>query len=543
VLIYLALVAGILAAGFGLLFAMKQISTHGAGRILSSLVLSDMLSIVEPRALINTSVLLLICAGLLIAWGLSRFKEQLFMVLSLAVITADLFIYGIGVNPAIDPGFVFPETASLERLSALQAAETQPERMLNINSGLVLFGMSPQFYRLPAISGYSSWVLQRFAQYADLTHSRGTTPFAFVYFIDCCHPLIDALNVKYVYVEPDTYPVSLGFLDLASRLEQATLEVVRNDQVFKIDWNLGGEERLILFEHPPARIDYNLFIQRPVILTTAIAIDPAAWEQSGDGVQFEIYATPSGGNPERFFSRYIDPKHNPAERTPIPVQVDLSPYQGQQITLSLVTTPGSQGDDAYDWAGWVEPRLQNYAPKTLELVYDGPNKIYRNTAALPRAWIVHQIQQVPVNDIEAVKEKLADPHFDPASQAVVETDQPIDNLAHSPLETGSSPAMIKDYTPEKIVVEASLQQPGLLVLSDVMYPGWKAFVDGEQKPILTTNLVMRGVLLEAGNHQVVFVFQPALIHIGLVASVAALVGVLVAWVWLKSRSAMLRISS
>ncbi len=71
-----------------------------------------------------------------------------------------------------------------------------------------------------------------------------------------------------------------------------------------------------------------------------------------------------------------------------------------------------------------------------------------------------------------------------------------------------------------------MARPGLLVLSDQFYPGWRAEVQspGErprEAPILQTNRVMRGVWLESGPHRVVFRYRPANLFWGALASGAA----------------------
>jgi uncharacterized membrane protein YfhO len=85
-----------------------------------------------------------------------------------------------------------------------------------------------------------------------------------------------------------------------------------------------------------------------------------------------------------------------------------------------------------------------------------------------------------------------------------------------------------------VVIDAQLKEPGLLVLSDTMYPGWRAYVDGSEQPILTTDLIMRGVRLESGKHQIVFLFRPPLLTIGLFITAIGLLVVGAAFI-LRSR--------
>ncbi len=74
-------------------------------------------------------------------------------------------------------------------------------------------------------------------------------------------------------------------------------------------------------------------------------------------------------------------------------------------------------------------------------------------------------------------------------------------------------ASISSWSPDRI--ELTSQGPaGTLVLSEVMYPGWQAWVDGVPQPIVTYAGLLRSLALPAGSHQVVFSFQPATVLAG-----------------------------
>ena len=72
------------------------------------------------------------------------------------------------------------------------------------------------------------------------------------------------------------------------------------------------------------------------------------------------------------------------------------------------------------------------------------------------------------------------------------------------------------WTPNRITlaVEAT-EQENLLVLSEVAYPGWQAWVDGEQVSMQAASGVLRAVHLEPGEHQVTFTFRPLSVYAGL----------------------------
>ncbi len=75
------------------------------------------------------------------------------------------------------------------------------------------------------------------------------------------------------------------------------------------------------------------------------------------------------------------------------------------------------------------------------------------------------------------------------------------------------------------------ESPGLLVLGDTYYPGWKAYVDGKKTPIYPTDVALRSVYLEPGEHEVKFVYSPGSFKVGVLVSVLSLLalGVYAGW--------------
>jgi uncharacterized membrane protein YfhO len=73
----------------------------------------------------------------------------------------------------------------------------------------------------------------------------------------------------------------------------------------------------------------------------------------------------------------------------------------------------------------------------------------------------------------------------------------------------------QDGDPNHIKVDLQTPGAGWLVLSDVWYPGWRAWVDGRPAPILRANYLFRAVKVEPGARQVIFAYQPLSFRMGL----------------------------
>lgn len=68
------------------------------------------------------------------------------------------------------------------------------------------------------------------------------------------------------------------------------------------------------------------------------------------------------------------------------------------------------------------------------------------------------------------------------------------------------------WTPNRI--EVSADGPGLLVLSEIAYPGWRVQIDGQTAEMVLVENLLRGVNLPPGTHTVIFSFRPMSLYWG-----------------------------
>jgi len=155
-------------------------------------------------------------------------------------------------------------------------------------------------------------------------------------------------------------------------------------------------------------------------------------------------------------------------------------------------------------------------------VFDGDPKvnIYLNTKALPRALLIHKA--VLASSQEEAFALIHKPGFDPARTVVVEGGEPLDATAR-----GEETVDIVAYSPNEVRLDVEAAGEGYLVLSEVYYPGWRAYVDGQRVPLLRANYAFRAVHLSPGHHVVHLAFEPTSWKVGLGISVATWVGLAV----------------
>jgi uncharacterized membrane protein YfhO len=64
-------------------------------------------------------------------------------------------------------------------------------------------------------------------------------------------------------------------------------------------------------------------------------------------------------------------------------------------------------------------------------------------------------------------------------------------------------------------------------VADAWYPGWHAWVDGAETPVLPVNALFRGVALGPGRHRVEMRFVPWTFRVGAATSMVAACAVLI----------------
>ena len=144
---------------------------------------------------------------------------------------------------------------------------------------------------------------------------------------------------------------------------------------------------------------------------------------------------------------------------------------------------------------------------SLDRVYSDKNAvIYRDRRALPRAYLIDAAR--PIANLENVFSAMLDPSFDPWNEALVEVTPGLLPATMVSRKRGNLTALTiakMASTSVEIVLDG---KRGLAVLTDAIYPGWTAKVDGQSRDIYVVNGAFRGVLIEAGDKKLSFSYTP-----------------------------------
>ncbi len=168
-------------------------------------------------------------------------------------------------------------------------------------------------------------------------------------------------------------------------------------------------------------------------------------------------------------------------------------------------------------------RQELFAPSTIifsKPVGDGMQYVHRLDEVAPRAWMVHRVESVSA---ETIIDRLTDFAFDPRQMALIEDDTAANFALAIPVENADTEsAVVTTFTPNRLSMRVNAVADGLLLLSEIDYPGWRASVDGVLTPITRVDSVLRGVPISAGAHTVEMRFDPMSFKIGIAMSLVAL---------------------
>lgn len=170
--------------------------------------------------------------------------------------------------------------------------------------------------------------------------------------------------------------------------------------------------------------------------------------------------------------------------------------------------------------------LTQRLPEHWRKVYDYDSvQIYENPRALPRAWIVPQAKAVSEDEaLRAIRGENAQP-FNPREVALLEIgdeskpDLPQTTFAQHP------EAKIVHYEPNRLTIETKADNRGILVVSEMNYPGWEATIDDQPVTIFQTNYLLRGIMLPAGSHRVEMRYTAPGARLGAIISALALLAI------------------
>ncbi|MGL1862846.1 MAG: YfhO family protein [Pseudodesulfovibrio sp.] len=148
--------------------------------------------------------------------------------------------------------------------------------------------------------------------------------------------------------------------------------------------------------------------------------------------------------------------------------------------------------------------------------------VYENKKAFPYYYLAKNI--------------LSDKNGDPLAtldngSVVIEEDLPAIGAP------GKSLIHLDQFSNGKLRFKGTLENAGLLVVSDAWHPFWKASIDGQNTRILKANGIFKAIEVPQGDHVIEFVFDTSPYRLGIYISIAAWVSLLMLWWYLRKKQA------
>ncbi|MCR5315518.1 MAG: YfhO family protein [Bacteroidaceae bacterium] len=183
----------------------------------------------------------------------------------------------------------------------------------------------------------------------------------------------------------------------------------------------------------------------------------------------------------------------------------------QSSPLDTTAVSGGLGYPVYDFANSTV-NVDSLLPvinmlNTRWFILKGQNDVripIENNTAFGNAWFVDEVQLA-----NNANEELAALHtVNPRHVAVV--DKQFTDIVKAPTAPSDSTCSIKQtrLTCDEVDYEVDSKNGGLVVFSEIYYPGWSATIDGKEASIGRADYILRCMNVPAGKHTIHMEFRP-----------------------------------
>ena len=221
-------------------------------------------------------------------------------------------------------------------------------------------------------------------------------------------------------------------------------------------------------------------------------------------------------NPETYYNR-------PAEVIAMLRQdgeAEITRINARQGSAMVLDRNQGMVDRVFMMEGYTPLALQRYLPpgKSWDKVCDLMNAKFRiqidernrsmslatATSYNARAQFVYD--ERVFSDEGSLRSFMESDAFNPATTLALE--EPGGLSLHDSVRHDDGKAAITSYATGALTIEASTPRDGYLLLSEIYYPGWKAYVDGAETKIFRADWTLRTIPVKSGSHRIDVRFEP-----------------------------------
>ena len=182
----------------------------------------------------------------------------------------------------------------------------------------------------------------------------------------------------------------------------------------------------------------------------------------------------------------------------------IDAYISKEMEQTFSAIAEAQGDMTQVKGDSIYPVLNMLNTKYFILPLQGGQTVpVENPYTYGNAWLIDKITYVDNANQELDMMGKIDLRHEAVADAKFKA-----QLGESVAQDTLSVVRIKSYEPNQVSYEVESGKGGVIVFSEIYYPGWTATVDGVEQELGRVDYVLRALQVKPGKHEVVLSFFP-----------------------------------
>ena len=275
----------------------------------------------------------------------------------------------------------------------------------------------------------------------------------------------------------------------------------------RAEWLVGLLTVLCLFDMWQINKRYlndEMFVSKTIReepVQKSTAIDHILQDKTPDFRVLNLASNTFNENETSFYLKSIGGYHAAKLRR---YQELIDAYISKEMERTFSAIVEAQGDMTQVKGDSVCPVLNMLNTKYFILPLQGGQTVpVENPYTYGNAWLVDKVTYVDnanqeldkIGQLDLRHEAVADKKF-------------VEQLGESTQQDTRSVVRIKSYEPNQLSYEVESGKGGVIVFSEIYYPGWTATVDGVEQELGRVDYVLRALQVKPGKHEIVLSFFP-----------------------------------
>ena len=186
----------------------------------------------------------------------------------------------------------------------------------------------------------------------------------------------------------------------------------------------------------------------------------------------------------------------------------IEAYISPEMQGSMTAVAKAQGDMTRVNGDSVFPILNMLNTKYFIFPLQNNQTVpIQNPYAYGNAWFVDKISYVANANEELTQLGKINPRHEAVADEKFKTE-----LGESQAQDSNSIVTLTSYEPNDLKYDIKSGKGGIIVFSEVYYPGWTATVDGQNVELGRVNYILRALNVKAGEHKVELKFFPTSVN-------------------------------